>query len=73
MSLADRTARVTIVGGGFTGAAVATHLAVRTRSALAIEVFEPRSAIGGGVACSSRGPAHRTNAAAARMSLFSND
>ena len=65
--------RIAIVGGGFTGAAVATHLALRTPAALAVDVIEPRAMLGGGVAYSSLDPAHRTNVAAARMSLFPDD
>lgn len=65
--------RVAIVGGGFTGAAVATHLALRASAPLAVDVIEPRAMLGGGVAYSSLDPAHRTNVAAARMSLFTDD
>ena len=65
--------RVANVGGGFAGAAVATHLARRTPTALAVDVIEPRAMLGGGVAYSSLDPAHRTNVAAVRMSLFTDD
>ena len=65
--------RVIIVGGGFTGAAVAVHLARQVTAPLAVTIVEPRPALGGGVAYSSTDPAHRTNVAAARMSLFSDD
>ena len=62
-----------MIGGGFTGAAVATHLALRTSRRIEVDVIEPRGMLGGGVAYSSLDPAHRTNVAATRMSLFSDD
>ncbi len=65
--------RVVIVGGGFTGGAVAVHLARQAMAPLAVTIVEPRPALGGGVAYSSTDPAHRTNVAAQRMSLFSDD
>ena len=73
MSSSAGTPRIAIVGGGFTGAAVATHLALKAPAPLTIEVIEPRALLGGGVAYSSLDPAHRTNVAAARMSLFTDD
>jgi uncharacterized NAD(P)/FAD-binding protein YdhS len=65
--------RIAVIGGGFTGAAVATHLALRTSRRIEVDVIEPRGMLGGGVAYSSLDPAHRTNVAATRMSLFSDD
>ena len=63
---------VAIVGGGFTGAAVALQLA-RTWSGTAeaprILVFEPRANLGRGLAYDTRDPAHRVNVPAAKMSL----
>ena len=73
MTAAIATPRVAIIGGGFTGSAIAVHLARHAIAPLAITIFEPRASLGGGVAYSSRDPAHRTNVAAARMSLYSDD
>ena len=73
MTAAIATPRVVIIGGGFTGSAVAVHLATQAIAPLAITIFEPRASLGGGVAYSSRDPAHRTNVAATRMSLYSDD
>jgi uncharacterized NAD(P)/FAD-binding protein YdhS len=69
-----RRLRVAIVGGGFSGAALAWHLARAHRAErLSISVIEPRPALGGGLAYSSEEPSHRVNVPATRMSLALDD
>jgi uncharacterized NAD(P)/FAD-binding protein YdhS len=63
--------RIVIVGGGFAGAACALHL-LRDHPGLAAEltIVEPRPVLGAGLAYSTPAREHRTNVAAARMSVF---
>lgn len=65
---------VAIVGGGFTGAAVAYHLLNLLPAAAArVVVFEPRALLGGGLAYDTDEPVHRINVPAARMTLVPDD
>ena len=54
--------RITIVGGGFTGASAAIQLVRASSTPLAISVIEPRSNVGGGLAYSNDDLDHRLNA-----------
>ena len=63
---------IAIVGGGFTGAAVAYHL-VQEHIDARILVFEPRLCLGGGLAYDTRDSAHRINVQAGKMSLIPGD
>ncbi len=60
-----------IIGGGFSGAACALHL-LRDHPDLPVglTVIEPRAVLGAGLAYSSPSAVHRTNVAAARMSVL---
>lgn len=66
--------RIVILGGGFAGTACAIHL-MRDHPGLRAElwVIEPRPHLGAGLAYSSPAREHRTNVAAARMTLFPED
>ncbi|MDX0968156.1 SidA/IucD/PvdA family monooxygenase [Sinorhizobium medicae] len=65
---------VAIIGGGFTGAMVAMHLARdRAMGGWQIAVFEPRVRLGCGLAYDTAEPAHRVNVPAARMSIDPDD
>lgn len=61
---------VAIIGGGFSGAATAFHLARALPSGDAdIIVVEPRPILGRGLAYGTENPVHRVNVPAAKMSL----
>lgn len=60
---------VAIVGGGFTGASTAFHLARDRSLPLRIVVVEPRAGLGQGLAYSTADPSHRINVPAARMTM----
>lgn len=75
MSVNRKIAIVAIIGGGFSGAAIAVHL---HRAAAALEdvriiVFEPRATLGAGLAYSTLEPANRINVPAGRMTLYPDD
>jgi uncharacterized NAD(P)/FAD-binding protein YdhS len=61
---------IAIVGGGFSGISVATHLLRQPTSApLRIVIFEPRAELGAGVAYAARDYPYPLNVAAGQMSL----
>jgi uncharacterized NAD(P)/FAD-binding protein YdhS len=64
---------VIVIGGGFTGAAVAIALSRRAQTPLDIAVIEPRVEVGRGVAYSATDRDHRINAPAANHCLTADD
>ncbi len=63
--------RILVVGGGFAGAAFATHLfRDHPDAAFAVEIVEARATLGAGLAYDTADPVHRVNVAASRLSLF---
>ncbi|WP_244920093.1 FAD/NAD(P)-binding protein [Rhizobium etli] len=63
---------IVIIGGGFTGAAVAAHLLADGKLAAGVKVVvvEPREDLGRGLAYNTNDPAHRINVPAGKMTLF---
>ena len=62
--------RIAIIGGGYTGAAVAIHLSRASRTKLDITIVEPRDELGRGVAYSTTDPDHRINGPTAAHFLY---
>lgn len=72
--MTDRQATIAIIGGGFSGAAIAWHLARDARVAgTRVVVIEPRATLGQGLAYSPGEPAYRINVPASKMSLDAGD
>lgn len=65
--------RIAIIGGGFSGAMVATHLLRLATAPLSIDLIEPRPSLGAGLAYGTANPRHLLNVPAKRMSAFSDD
>ncbi|HYD74188.1 MAG TPA: FAD/NAD(P)-binding protein [Candidatus Binatia bacterium] len=62
--------RVAIVGGGFSGAVLAAHLARRGRASPEIVLIEKGSRFGPGLAYGGKDPAHLLNVRASNLSAF---
>lgn len=60
---------IVIVGGGFSGTALAVNLLRNGAAGLKVTVIEPREQLGRGVAYGTKDPAHRINVPAERMHL----
>ena len=65
--------RITIVGGGFSGASAAVQLVRRSQAPLAVTLIEPRAEVGPGLAYSNRDLDHRLNAPMANHSIDPRD
>jgi uncharacterized NAD(P)/FAD-binding protein YdhS len=63
---------VAIIGGGFSGCAVAEHLARRAPDGFSVRIFEPAE-LGRGAAYGTRHAEHILNTRAAAMSLYPDD
>ena len=68
-----RRKRIGIIGGGFTGAALAIHLSRNSERPLEIFIFEPRRMLGAGLAYSSSDPDHRVNGPIDILALFADN
>ncbi|QRM57594.1 FAD/NAD(P)-binding protein [Sinorhizobium sp. BG8] len=73
MTAEVRDPTIVVVGGGFTGAALAYHLVRHHGAAAQIVVFEPRQSLGAGLAYDTDEDVHRINVPAARMTLVPGD
>jgi uncharacterized NAD(P)/FAD-binding protein YdhS len=65
--------RLAIVGGGFTGVALAIHALASAKQPLSVDLIEPSEKLGRGAAYGTTDPDHRINVPTDRMSLFSSD
>ncbi|SHE80947.1 Uncharacterized NAD(P)/FAD-binding protein YdhS [Kaistia soli DSM 19436] len=64
---------IVLIGGGFTGAAIAWHFDRLGDGAARLVIIEPRERLGGGVAYSADDPAFRINVPASKMSIDPDD
>ncbi|WP_372674547.1 FAD/NAD(P)-binding protein [Aquicoccus sp.] len=65
--------KIAIIGGGFTGTAVAIRLCASVPAQLSITVVEPREELGGGLAYGGDDPDHRVNGTHELLVLFPDD
>ncbi|WP_299565544.1 FAD/NAD(P)-binding protein [uncultured Sulfitobacter sp.] len=65
--------RIAIIGGGFTGTAVAIRLCASAPTPLNITIIEPRQELGGGLAYGGNDPDHRVNGTHELLVLFPDD
>ncbi len=65
--------KIAIIGGGFTGTAVAIRLCASMPAPLQIKVIEPREMLGGGLAYGGDDPDHRVNGTHELLVLFPKD
>lgn len=72
-SLSETPVRIAIIGGGFTGAALAIHAIRQSLRPLTITIIEPLADLGRGVAYSATDSNHRINVPSHRMGLFAAD
>lgn len=63
-------ATIAIIGGGFSGALVATHLLRSATQPLTIKLIDSHDSIGRGIAYSTQSPCHLLNVPAGKMSAF---
>ena len=68
-----KESRITIIGGGFTGASVAIQLLRRATHRIAVRIVDPREALAEGLAFSSSHRDHRLNGPASGHSVFLDD
>jgi uncharacterized NAD(P)/FAD-binding protein YdhS len=69
----SKALRLAVIGGGFTGAALVIHTMRTATRPLDIDIVEPASELGRGIAYGTIDPAHRINVPSDRMSLFRED
>lgn len=69
-SVSRGRAAIAVVGGGFAGAAVVSHVAARATTPLHIVLYEPAERLGRGVAYGASGEHLLLNVAAGRLSLW---
>ena len=68
-----KAASVVIIGGGFSGAALAAHLLRHGPQYLSIHVIEPRARLGQGIAYGDADTFHILNVPAEKMSLWADE